>query len=36
MRAAVYSEFLPAELRKLGMLTAGLAVVLVVLTFTIG
>ncbi len=36
MRAAVYSEFLPAELRKLGMVTAGLAVVLVVLTFTIG
>ncbi len=36
MRAAVYSEFLPAELRKLGMLTAGLAVVLVILTFTIG
>ncbi|MCH7739263.1 MAG: hypothetical protein IIC93_03860 [Chloroflexi bacterium] len=36
MRAAVYSEYLPAELRKLGMVTAGLAVVLVVLTFTIG
>ncbi|MCH7734870.1 MAG: hypothetical protein IH868_07835 [Chloroflexi bacterium] len=36
MRAAVYSEFLPAELRKLGMVTAGLAVVLVILTFTIG
>ncbi len=36
MRAAVYSEFLPAELRKLGMVTAGLAVVLVVLTFTLG
>ncbi len=36
MRAAVYSEFLPAELRKLGMVTAMLAVVLIVLTFTIG
>ena len=36
MRAAVYSEYLPAELRKLGMVTAGLAVVMVVLTFTIG
>ncbi len=36
LRAAVYSEYLPAELRKLGMVSAGLVVVLVVLTITIG
>jgi hypothetical protein len=36
MRAAVYGQYLGAELKKLGMITGVLAVALVVLTFTIG
>lgn len=36
LRAAVYSEYLPAELRKLGMVATLMALVLIVLTFTIG
>ena len=36
MRAAVYGQYLGAELKKLGMITGALAVVLVILTFTIG
>lgn len=36
MRAAVYGQYLSAELKKLGMITGVLAVALVVLTITIG
>jgi hypothetical protein len=36
MRAAVYGQYLGAELKKLGMITGALAIALVVLTFTIG
>ena len=36
LRAAVYAEYLPRELRKLGVLTGGLAIILVALTVVIG
>jgi hypothetical protein len=36
MRAAVYGQYLTAELRKLGAVTGVVAVALVVLTFTVG
>jgi hypothetical protein len=36
LRAAVYAEYLPRELRKLGVLTGGLAVILIALTVVIG
>jgi hypothetical protein len=36
MRAAVYGQYLSSELKKLGSITAVLAITLVVLTFTIG
>ncbi len=36
MRAAVYGQYIGAELKKLAVVTAALAVALVVLTFTIG
>jgi len=36
MRAAVYGQYIGAELKKLAIVTGALAVALVVLTFTIG
>jgi hypothetical protein len=36
MRAAVYGQYLGAELKKLAMISGALAIALVVLTFTIG
>ena len=36
MRAAVYSQYLGAELKKLAVISGALAITLVVLTFTIG
>lgn len=35
LRSTVYAEFLPQELRKLAVISAGLAVALVALTFTL-